>query len=68
MVDVGGESVDLPPIHDWTPYQMQAMAALLNTGHKDPQIPKEALLTTGNEILYVAPIRPVIQINVPEIK
>lgn len=29
---------------------MQAMTTRLMTGHKDPQIPNEALLTTGKEI------------------
>lgn len=57
---------DLPPIHDCTPYQIQAMAARLKTGHREPQMPKEDLLTTGKEIWYVAPIRPVIQMKVPE--
>ena len=42
------------------------MAARLKTGHREPQMPKEALLTTGNEMWYVAPIRPVIQMKVPE--
>lgn len=39
--------VDLPPIHDCTPYQMQAMAARLNTGHRDPHMPNDARQTTG---------------------
>jgi len=58
---------NIPPIHDWTPYQIQAMAARLNTGHREPQMPNEALATTGKEIWYVAPIRPVMQMKVPEI-
>jgi hypothetical protein len=51
----------LPPIHDCTPYHMQAIAARLNTGHRAPQTPNDERLTTGNEIWYVAPIRPVRQ-------
>jgi hypothetical protein len=48
-----------PPIQAWTPYQIQAMAALLKTGQRAPQIPKLERDTTGNEMWYVAPIRPV---------
>jgi hypothetical protein len=51
----------LPPIQACTPYHMQAIAARLKTGHKAPQTPKEARLTTGNDMWYVAPIRPVRQ-------
>lgn len=40
---------------------MQAIAALLKTGHREPQIPKEARLTTGKPMWYVAPMRPVRQ-------
>jgi hypothetical protein len=29
---------------------MEAIAALLKTGHSEPQVPKEALATTGKEI------------------
>lgn len=36
-----------PPMYDCTPYQMQAMAARLKMGHRLPQMPKEARLTTG---------------------
>lgn len=39
-----------PPMYDCTPYQITAMAALLKTGQKDPQIPKDARAATGNEI------------------
>ncbi|KAL8783503.1 MAG: hypothetical protein Q9195_009373 [Heterodermia aff. obscurata] len=39
------------------------MAARLKTGHNEPQMPKDALLTTGKEIWYVAPIRPVMQMK-----
>jgi len=46
-------------MYAWTPYQTQAMAARLKTGHRLPQMPKEALLTTGNPMWYVAPMRPV---------
>ena len=46
---------------------MQAMAARLKTGHRDPQIPNEARATTGNEIWYIAPMRPVKQMKVAEI-
>jgi hypothetical protein len=42
---------------------MHAIAARLKTGQSDPQMPKEALATTGNEIWYVAPIRPVMQMK-----
>jgi len=45
---------------------MQAIAARLKTGHSEPQMPKEALLTTGKLMWYVAPIRPVMQMKVPE--
>lgn len=38
---------------------MHAMAALLKTGHKLPQIPNDDLFTTGKPMWYVAPIRPV---------
>ena len=58
----------IPPIHDCTPYQMQAMAALLNTGQSEPQIPKDARMPTGKLIWYVAPIRAVMQMKVPEMK
>ena len=50
-----------PPIQAWTPYQIQAIAARLNTGQRAPQIPKLARLTTGKEMWYVAPILPVRQ-------
>jgi hypothetical protein len=50
----------VPPIHACTPYQIHAMAALLNTGQSAPQMPKEERDTTGNEIWYIAPMRPVI--------
>jgi hypothetical protein len=40
----------LPPILAWTPYQIQAMAPLLNVHHKLPQIPKLVRATTGNVI------------------
>lgn len=40
-------STQLPPILACTPYQMQAMAPLLNVHHKLPQIPKLVLATTG---------------------
>ena len=43
------------------------MAALLKTGHNEPQIPKEARLTTGKLMWYVAPIRPVMQMKVADI-
>ena len=33
-----------------TPYQTQAIAERFKTGHKDPQMPKEARQTTGKEI------------------
>lgn len=59
---------DVPPIQACTPYQMQAIAALLNTGHREPHIPNEALLTTGKLIWYVAPMRPVKQINAAAIR
>ena len=39
------------------------MAARLNTGHKLPQIPNDARLTTGNPMWYTAPIRPVRQMK-----
>lgn len=39
-----------PPIHDCTPYQMQAMTERLRTGHKDPQMPNDDLLMTGKPI------------------
>ena len=42
---------------------MQAIAARLNTGHSEPQIPNDALLTTGKDIWYVAPMRPVKQMK-----
>ena len=42
---------------------MQAIAARLNTGHKEPHIPNDALLMTGKEIWYVAPMRPVKQMK-----
>lgn len=51
----------VPPIHACTPYQMQAIAARLKTGHRAPQTPKDARLTTGKEMWYIAPIRPVKQ-------
>jgi hypothetical protein len=34
------------------------MTPRLKTGHKDPQIPKDARLMTGKEMWYTAPIRP----------
>ncbi len=37
----------------------QAMTDLFSTGHREPQIPNDALLTTGKLIWYVAPILPV---------
>lgn len=40
---------------------MQAIAARLKTGHKEPHIPNDALVTTGKEMWYVAPMRPVKQ-------
>src|ERR1700761_6828944 len=40
----------VPPIQAWTPYQMQAMAARLKTGHNEPQIPKDERATTGKPI------------------
>jgi hypothetical protein len=43
-------TTQLPPIQACTPYQMHAMAARLKTGHSEPQMPKEALETTGKEI------------------
>ena len=43
------------------------MAARLNTGHKEPQIPKGERATTGKPIWYVAPIRPVRQTKQAEI-
>jgi hypothetical protein len=39
-----------PPIHACTPYQIQAIAARLKTGHSAPQMPKDARETTGNEM------------------
>lgn len=39
-----------PPMNACTPYQIQAMAALLNTGHNAPQMPKDARETTGKEM------------------
>lgn len=38
-----------PPIQACTPYQMHAIAALLNTGHNAPHIPKLDLETTGKD-------------------
>ena len=58
----------IPPIHDCTPYHMQAIAALLKTGQSEPQMPKDDRMTTGKLIWYVAPIRPVMQMKVPEMK
>ena len=51
----------VPPIQAWTPYQMQAIAARLKTGHSEPQMPNEARPTTGKEMWYLAPMRPVKQ-------
>lgn len=39
-----------PPIHDCTPYHIQAIAARLKTGQSEPQIPKDARATTGKLI------------------
>jgi hypothetical protein len=49
-------------------YQIQAIAALLKTGHSEPQMPKEDRATTGKEIWYVAPIRPVKQMKTAAIE
>lgn len=56
----------IPPIHDCTPYHIQAIAARLNTGQSEPQMPNDARVTTGKLMWYVAPIRPVMQMNVPD--
>lgn len=58
----------VPPIQACTPYHMQAIAALLNTGHREPHTPKEALLTTGKLMWYVAPMRPVKQMKTAAIR
>ena len=63
QIDLSIRVTHCPPIHDCTPYQMQAIAARLKTGHSEPQMPKEALLTTGKLMWYVAPIRPVKQMK-----
>ena len=39
-----------PPIVLCTPNQTHAITTRLMTGHKEPQIPKEDLHETGNEI------------------
>jgi hypothetical protein len=38
----------VPPIQDCTPYHTHAIAARLNTGHREPQMPNEERATTGN--------------------
>lgn len=47
---------------------MHAMTPRLKTGQRDPQIPKEARLMTGNEIWYTAPIRPEATMKTPVIE
>ena len=42
------------------------MAARLKTGQSEPQIPNDARVRTGKLIWYVAPIRPVMQMKVPD--
>jgi hypothetical protein len=39
------------------------MAARLRTGQREPQIPKELRAATGNEMWYLAPMRPVMQMK-----
>ena len=46
---------------------MQAMAALLKTGHSAPQMPKEERETTGKLMWYIEPMRPVKQTKQPAI-
>ena len=69
----------VPPMLDCTPYQIlqcnewnavrtrhnthHAIAALLNTHHKLPNIPKLARFTTGKVIWNIAPGRPASIIN-----
>lgn len=48
-----------PPIQLCTPYHTQAMTERFKTGQRDPQIPKDALPTTGKAMWYFAPILPV---------
>lgn len=48
-----------------SPYHIQAIAARLNTGHREPQMPNEALVITGKEMWYVAPMRAVMQTKQP---
>ena len=65
---------DLKNIRDFTPLNRRwtehthAIAARLKTGHREPQMPKEALHATGKLMWYVAPMRPEIQMKVPEIR
>jgi hypothetical protein len=50
-------NTQLPPILAWTPYQMHAIAPLLNVHHRLPQIPKLVLATTGKVMWWIAPGR-----------
>jgi hypothetical protein len=46
-----------PPMLAWTPYQIHAIAPLLKTHQRLPQIPKEVRATTGNVTWNIAPGR-----------
>jgi hypothetical protein len=43
------EQFHIPPIHDWTPYQIHAITARFKIGQREPQTPNEALIPTGKE-------------------
>lgn len=51
-----------------TPVQMMVMALRLKIGQYAPQMPKLALVITGNGTWYVAPGRPVMTMGMPTIK
>lgn len=57
-----------PPSQLCTPNHMQAITARFSTGQREPHMPKDALLTTGNPIWYVAPMRPVLTMKNPAIE
>jgi len=56
-------NTQLPPMLAWTPYQMHAIAPLLNVHHKLPHIPKLVLATTGKVMWWIAPGRALRTIN-----
>lgn len=54
-------STQMTRILSWIGFVDSPIAARLKTGQRQPQMPKEALFTTGNPTWYTAPMRPVKQ-------